>query len=203
MADLSLRIQLTSNDTREINEVGQKVTIVKEVDGTNGSRTVWLAFSPFEGNDVEWQTEYGVYASNTQVLPGATISMLSSVNPAQKELSYPFENGTFGNPTNELPDMSYGVRNNSPDLLTFGLAQAVSANGSRFDSNPLNAVPIRNSQNGIFRPVERVQVFLSANFDNGVVITNVIGDALTVDLTNEPNQTIHFNGSNFVPGPLP
>ena len=198
MSNLSLRIQFTPTDVIRVHEEGQKVTIVKEVRGASGSKTAWSTFSPFQFNTVRWETEYGVYASDTEVQEGNIISILSAVNPAQGNVRYPFENGSF-----RAPETS--VRNESEGELTFGLAQTVKANDTLPTLNPVNAVSVRTQQTAQFISTEKVKVFLSAEVDDGAVLSSVPDEALTVDLTGEPNQEIHYDGTEkrFVLGPLP
>ena len=71
-----------------------------------------------------------------------------------------------------------------------------------FDANPLNAIIIPNGQNAFFTPIEKVKVYLQSQFNNGVIITYIPGNALEVDLTDNPSATIHYDGSQFLDGPL-
>lgn len=193
MSSYELIVQIDSADVKEINAAKQVVTIVKEVGGSSGEPVAWVAFSPFENNDVSWEEQYGVYASTSQVENGATITKTSAVNPATSEVSYPFQNGTFGSPIPGGPANSYGIANQYSQQFTFGMAQSVTANGSKFDASPLNAVPVLSNEDATFTPIEKIKVFLHAHFNNGVIITNITSKALEVDLTNSPKVTIKYD----------
>ncbi|MEI8593212.1 hypothetical protein [Photobacterium sp. Hal280] len=195
MSSYNLNINIDSNDVRTINQSQQKVVLVKTVGGSSGSKVAWVTFSPFEHNEVSWTEKYGVYASSTQVQSGAQIYKTSAVNPATTEVMYPFEDGTFGSPENGGQSNSYGISNRYSQGFTFGLAQSVVANGNVFEASPLNAVSVLSRQNAIFTPVERLEVFLQGNFNNGVVISQVSSTALPLDFTNNSDITIRYDSS--------
>ncbi len=195
MAHYELIIQFDTSDAREINQHQHKVAIVKEVEGSQkGTDVIWVAFSPFELNEVKWDVDYGIYVSENEVQNGVSIYKCSTVNPAKPELLYPCEWGTFGAPISKLEgENTYGIRNQYAKNLTFGLAQSVTANGDKYTANPLNAVSVLSKEKVIFTPYEKLKVFLHAEFDNGVVISDITSDALSVDLTKNSIQTIKYN----------
>lgn len=204
MSKYELTIQFTTDDVHEINAVQQKVIIVKEVGGTSGSPVAWVSFSPFEKNVVQWEEEYGIYASTTEVQDSATIIKTSAVNPATSGVFYPFETGAFGTPTGDAGKNNYGIENKYSQQFTFGMAQSVTANGSKFNASPLNAAQVLSQEKAKFKPIEKVQVFLQANFNNGVIITSITSNVLEVDLTSNPNVIIHYDKTQgkFILGSL-
>lgn len=204
MAEYNLTIQLSNDDVHTINAAQQQIVIVKKVGGSSGSQVAWVTFSPFENNTVTWEEEYGVYASTTQVQEGATIIKTSAVNPATSGVIYPFETGSFSSPSGNAGTNNYGVENEYSQQFSFGMAQSVTANGSKFNAAPLNAVPVLSNEKAIFTPIEIVSVFLHAKFNNGVIITNITNNALEVDLTSNPSVTIHYDKSQgkFIMGAL-
>lgn len=202
MSSYNLTIQIPSDVVGNLHAAGQKVAIVKEVGNSSGTQVIWVCFLPFENNQVSWESEYGVYASNTLVQEGATINKISAVDPASAGLFYPFVNDIFGSPITPGPgNNNYGIVNESSQEFTFGMAQSVSANGNPFSASPLNAVSVRSNQKVFFTPTEIVKVFFSGNFNEGQIIRNIPGEALTVDLTNNPNPTIKFDWASgtFIP----
>ena len=205
MASFELTVQFAANDVQQVNAAEQQVTIVKEVGGNAGSSVVWIALSPFENNQIDWEEEYGLYASTTSVQNGATITKSAAVNPASSGVIYPFESGAFSSPQGSLSSPNdYGVKNLSPSGLTFGLAQSVTVNSDPFEANPLNAVTVLTQQQATFTAIEKLSVFLHSQFNNGVVISDILGPPLQVDFTHDPIQTIHYDPTQgkFVLGPL-
>jgi hypothetical protein len=204
MSKYELTIQLATDDVHQINGVNQKVIIVKEVGGTSGSQVAWVSFSPFETNVVQWEEEYGIYASSIEVQESATIIKTSAVNPATSGVFYPFETGAFGAPTGDAGENNYGIENKYSQQFTFGMAQSVTANGSKFNASPLNAVQVLSQQKVQFKPIEKVQLFLQGNYNNGVIIASIASKGLEVDLTSNPNVIIHYDKTQgkFILGPL-
>lgn len=193
MSAYELIAQVDSEDVRLMNANNQKIVLVKEVGNTSGTQVAWVNFSPFENNQVTWEDVYGVYSSSTEVQNGATLLQTSTVNPASAGVYYPFKDGTFGSPTGETGSNSYGIQNKYSRQFTFGMAQAVTANGNKFPVSPLNAVTVLSQQNAQFTPIEKVKIFVQANLNNGVIISQITSPALTIDLTNNPNQKVRYD----------
>lgn len=205
MSSYKLTIQFKTKDVHIINESKQQITLVKEVHGSNGSPVSWVTFSPFENNVITWEEEYGIYVSITEIKAGANIIKTSAVNPATSGVCYPFDTGAFKSPeTGKHKENSYNIKNETSKKYTFGMAQSVIANGKKFDANPLNAVPVLSHEPAEFTPIEKLQVFLHAEFDNGVIITHIDSKALSLDLTDKSTAIIHYDqvSGQFLEGSL-
>lgn len=110
-----------------------------------------------------------------------------------------------------LPPTQFGVADNDPaftigniPMITSGLYQETIVNGEMSQS-PLNAAGVLyGDPAATFTPIEQVQVFASTYRNSGIVISGVTGHALTVDLTQQPTQTIYYNDATnqFAPGVL-
>lgn len=74
--------------------------------------------------------------------------------------------------------------------LTFGLCQGASINCYDCLSNPLNAVPVLAGQSANFRAIEKLTVFLTGYVDNGVVLSEILGEFLTLDFIEMPDRKI-------------
>jgi len=196
MSNYNLKINLLSNDVSEINRAYQKITIMKVVGDSAGMQLVWVSFSPFEHNEVRWESTYGVYASSSTVQGGAQIFRTSVVNPATSGIVYPFEDGTFSSPTSGGLSNAYSISNKTNSKFTFGLAQSVTVNGDKFHANALNAVTVLTDQDASFKPIEKIHVFLHANFNDGMVISDITSPALLIDFTNEPSNCIRYDAQS-------
>lgn len=199
-----LNVQISATDVVKIATAEQGVSLVKAVGAETETQIIWQHFRPLEFNTVQWQSIYGVYASSTQVVAGSVIVATSVVNPALPGTIYPFANGTFGAPTGEIPRNQYGVANRDSQSLTFGLVQGITGAGGNSPNAPINAVPLLTQETATFTPTEKLSIFLSAEFDNGAVVTDVESPALALDFTTETSQTVHYDGESgqFLPGPL-
>lgn len=203
MSNFDLSIQFTQSDTQTINRDGFVVSIVKGIHSSSDDpKPLWATLAPFEKSTVTWKGSYGVYASPDPVQSETVISASSTQYPARPGVTYPFANNVFNSPEGSVQPGGYAVENNDGRMLTFGLLQGVTVNGSKFLANPVNAVAVPNQQAAVFEPTETISVFLHMHTNSGTVIVVAEGPVLTVDMAANPTQTIHYNGSEFVLGPL-
>ncbi|QSJ14060.1 hypothetical protein JYQ62_19055 [Nostoc sp. UHCC 0702] len=198
--------------TLEIIKAAQlKITIAKPV-GASSPNVTWLVFDPFEGNKVEWEEQYGIYASPTPITQnGAVISRLSETDfPANDAAYYSFNSSaTFSGPFTDfgVPGIgSYKVINNMPNTsfpaLTFGLEQKASINGNGINPSPLNAAVVLAALNATFTPLTTVYVWLQAQFTSGTVITEVNGNASIITFGGSvTHKSLTYNPATgtFVP----
>jgi hypothetical protein len=196
-----INIDIDDAGLQKIYQAGQKVTLVKSVISNpveSGNLPIaWLAFQPLESNNVSWIENYYMYASTTVLQSGATIQMTSQTGaPVQTGWLYTFASGMFTgaqgggadtfNLSNQMSNYNYG----------FGLAQYATVNNTQTFA-PLNAMPVLYNEDATFTPIETVSIFLSSYDNNGVVISQVASNALTVQLTSQnPVANVGFNDSN-------
>jgi hypothetical protein len=190
---------------------GQLVTLIKSVsisgNGNSSGQVIWVAFKPMNTNTVTWTEEYSVYASTSKIVNGARITTNSSVNAVGGNTYTFLAAGHFGPSNSNLAETDYGVVNKSQyttgdvKMITSGLYQAATVNGKQ-TSSPLNATPVPSGDTAQFTPIEKVQVFVSSYQNNGLVISEVTSQTLTVDLTSQPSQSIYYDSTTnqFVPG---
>jgi hypothetical protein len=194
-------INIDDAGLQAIQSSGQAVTIVKSV-VTNAVASgnlpvAWLQFQPMESNTVTWQENYYAYATTTNLQAGAKIIRTShtagnvqlgwtyTLNPAGV-----FVGAAGGGAT------TFTASNQHGDQLGFGLAQSANVNGVPVLA-PLNVVTMLNNELATFTPIETISVYLSAYVDNGVVISQIAGDALEITLTSQsPSATLGFNDSS-------
>ena len=199
-------LNFTMDDTGLVNIDGMRVTLAKRVTSSlvNGNAaTAWISFLPCETVQVSWQEDYYIYASQTEIEDGATVIMQSDTPAAVVgDQLYTYQpSGVFTN----QPETTGGAfvtlnsRNfdQSPNVWTMGLAQAASVNGGKSMLSPLNAMTVPYNIRASFTPIEEVSIWLSRYDNNGVVISQLGSDALTVALTSQsPSANISFNSSN-------
>ncbi|MGB0523078.1 MAG: hypothetical protein ACPGJS_08965 [Flammeovirgaceae bacterium] len=182
MPKYQLNIDFESSDLKTIAQAGEQVILMKQTDG--GTPVAWVSIDPFNNNTVEWEENYALYASMTEVQNGATIHKLSDTE-AKPMVVYPFTSyGAMGTAKadSSLTQGQYAVVNNyeKTDILTFGLAQGVQVNGTGYAYKPLNAQPVPKRQGATFIPLTEVVVFLDAKLEDGMVITEVRSRATTL-----------------------
>lgn len=205
MSNYNLIIKFSEEALKSIYAAGEKLIVTKEVSGSKGSSVCWVSTLPFMNNTIKWSEEYMLYSSREEAMNGATIEKLSDVD-AISELLYDFKDGTFDNArtSNSVGNNEYGVSNQMSqyNVLTFGLAQKVDVNGTQEEGRPINAITLPFNHTACFSPIERVRVFLSANVNNGMVITKEFSNAIDVTYTGtEVSKTITYDDAKgmFVP----
>ncbi|NLR74231.1 hypothetical protein [Leeia aquatica] len=185
MPSYKLNIDFAATDLGTLLSAGENVVITKTVNGSAGSSVAWVTFSPLEQNTVSWTDSYTLYASTSSVQNGATINMLSQA-PGAETMQLPFTNlASFGaaTPGLTLPVDTYGLVNQylRQPAMTFGLAQEANVSGTGLPASPINAALVPMNHQATFQPLEIIQVFMQANIDSGMVLTEVYSN--TIDLT--------------------
>jgi hypothetical protein len=196
-----LDVAIDNIGLKTIYNTGQAVTLVKSVVSNplaSGNLPIaWLEFQPFQTNLVTWIENYYAYATITDVVSGATIIMTSVTStPVQTGWLYTFSSGQFSSSPTGGAKGVFTVINNTQAIINFGLAQYATVNNTPVFA-PLNAIPVAYNQTVTFTPQEIVSIFLSSYVNNGVVISQVAGNALAITLTSQaPNAQIGFNDTN-------
>lgn len=197
---MQFEINITIDDLglQQIYNSGQTVTLVKSVTASplaNGNLpVVWIAFQPAESNQITWIENYFIYASSTVLTAGAAIAMSSQTQESvQAGWTYTFAEGQFSGAMGV--GSTFNVNDQANGNWNFGLAQQATVNSSS-SLAPLNAQPVLFNEQASFTPIETVSIFLSTTNNNGVVISQVASDALTVALTSQQAiANVGFNDS--------
>lgn len=200
MSTYTLNIAFAKEDAQKINQIGEKVVLVKQNTPANAQNQVaWVTFDPFENNVVTWTESYYVYASTSEVQHGSKISKVS-YEDAGDSCVYDFTNNVFNlDPTKKLPAGTIGAINQTNNDLTFGLAQNVSVNNSFYSASPINATTVLVGQNANFTPLEQVSVCLLNNTMDGLVLTTVYSNTYEAMFGNGvDNISILYRDGNFV-----
>ena len=169
-----------------------RIVLAKPV-GNSSPNVAWISFDPFEGNVVTWTEEYGLYASNSQLTSGATITKISSAPfPAQDGKYYSFRSdATFYGPNTggDVPAVgSFRVFNEMPiseyPSLLFGLMQSARVNGKAAEFRPLNANVVPSGTKATFTPLTTVYAWLQSNLVSGSVLVDVTSKVTIVTFGN-------------------
>ena len=206
-----LDLLIDKSDLPVLRGAGLNITIAKPQSNGGTPNTVWLAFDPFEGNMVQWEETYGIYASSLQTLDhGTSIQTISEVLPAGDGASYDFDNsGTFQGPLTG-PDSPgpgiFKINNKMPyaqhKTLTFGLEQRATIRGNSVEPSPVNAAVVPSMYHATFEPITTVYIWMQAEYKSGTVITAVNGNPTIVSFmggTTRKALAYDPNSGQFVP----
>lgn len=197
MSMYKLNVAFSDAALQTIYAAGQKLAIVKNVEGDSGNPVVWVSTLPFEDNVIEWENNYQLYASRQEAMHGATISKLSETSGITG-LEFDFQDGVFKNAqsTKAVGSNQYGIHNvmNAYPGLTFGLAEAVRVNGEMQSGKPINAILLPYNHTAVMSPIEKVQVFLARDIDDGVVQTREFSNMISLEYSgNESEKSIRYD----------
>jgi len=177
---------------------GQSVTMVKQSSG--GKSMAWISFAPQMDNVITWTDQYSVYSSTINAQSGAVIVTTSIAN-AIGGSSYTLNRAGYFDPgiPNSVGTAQFQIVNNDPNLtiggipmVTAGLVQAATINGNSV-SAPICAASVLFNQTALFTPFEMITVYTSSYSNNGIIISQVAGNALTVQYTTNQTASITYN----------
>lgn len=196
MSKYMLNIHFSETALKVLAKAHQKCVLVKKTAGDKDTSVSWVAFKPWAKNTITWQEDFAVYASDSEIQGGANIAKLSDKMAASGVL-YKLADGAIQamGPGSDLPDNAYSIRNCEDECegITVGLAQSVSVNGRAYANNPINAVYVPLGQNVIMQPLESVSIYMENDVRDGMVITKLKSDALTITYDEETEHTISYN----------
>lgn len=201
MPNYQLNADISAADLATIHAAGQSIVLLKLTG--SGTPLSWVAFTPMEGNSVQWVESYALYASTSEVTSGTTITMMSQT-AASPQQNYPLTAaGAFGPPVQDTTigvDTYESVNNFAAfPLMSFGLAQGVQVNGTAFPYQPINAQAVPLNQTVTFAPLTEVVIFLETNITSGMVITEVLSNSTTLTFGNGINDiTVAYESGTFV-----
>ncbi|MCG6117916.1 MAG: hypothetical protein MEQ07_06945 [Aquimonas sp.] len=182
MPSYRLQLLIEPKDLEVVRASQQRITLAKPV-SNESPNVVWLSIDPFQSTEVQWDEEYGVYASTTAVQEGASITKLSETGvPAQDGSYYTFTPGaTFTGPFagQGVARGSYGAQNDMPysqyPVLTFGLTQSALINQKPAERKPISATPVLATQFANMTPFSNVFIWLQSQFASETIITRITG----------------------------
>lgn len=198
MPSFTLNVEINSSDLQTILAANEQVAILKTPVITE-QNVVWVAFRPFQENQVSWEDDFAVYASGSETRNGVVIKLMAE-QPAEPQMLYPFKEGVFDPPVEaaNIGSGEYGIRNQLFDYpaLTFGLAQAAQVNGTVIKYQPLNAQTVLRGQEAVFTPEDSIAVALMARVESGFVISEVSGTPIVLKFGGDVvSITIKYDGT--------
>lgn len=193
-----VNISIDQQSLQMMSMTAQDVALVKSVNSnlpSSGLCVIWTAFQPLLVNTVVWTDSQSLYATQTQTMAGATISM-AMISDAALGSAYVFDPyAQFTRAGNGAAE-AISLSNQSTQWRNFGLAQRATVNGAS-QMGPTNVASMNQSMTTAFVPSETVSLFLAPMAQNGQVRSNIPGNALKITLTSaSPVANVYFNGSS-------
>lgn len=175
----SLSTAFAKTDLDRFYASGTNIVLAKPAGG--GSPNVaWIVYRPLISNTIQWEENYGIYASNAEIQNGAQLVQISATGfPAVADKQYtmaPSGNvigGTSSSGTTGSYVMDNQYNNLPKGMLTFGLFQAANVDGVDILGNAVSAAPVIYQSNAVMTPFTTVYLWTQSQVKSNTVVTTV------------------------------
>ncbi|MEM9546634.1 MAG: hypothetical protein AAGA77_11720 [Bacteroidota bacterium] len=189
-----LDIAFTNEQLLAIYASGTNVIVAKPPSsGSDSPNVAWQVIRPLQSNSLTWVEEYGIYTSTTKITDGAKLDQLSAVPlPAVQNKLYTLQpSGVITGPQQGGTANAYSLYNNfgsDPLIMTVGLFQDASVNGTSIIGNAISAAPVLNQSTARMTPYTVVYVWLQSQVVSNSVVTDVTSPMTKVTFGGGENQ---------------
>ncbi|MFN7151153.1 MAG: hypothetical protein ACK4V6_16960 [Microthrixaceae bacterium] len=195
-ADVSITLDFEPAELDELLGTGSRVMVAREVTtGAGGEPTqlVWLSLRDLqETTSITYDpAAMQVFASNTELEPGATVDETAATNVSEGETAT-WNDGTFAVTSGQSGSVT--VMDSSSVGTVVGLAGSASVDGSSI-SAPYAAADLFGNEAVEFTDTGRILIWVSNEpFNGGTVLEPVPpSNATTVDVGSQPNARLTYN----------
>lgn len=179
MPEFNLVINFSNKDLERLYSTGSYVVIDKPTKD-RPPNVAWLVFKPLQMNNVNWEEQYGIYASTVQIQNGARLTKMSQTEfPAVENKIYTLNAaGVFTGPSGVGTEASFTAVNNYNNLptlgyLTFGLYQDANVNGQSVVGNAISAVQVLYESIAVMTPDTTIYIWIQSFIHSNEVVTNI------------------------------
>lgn len=178
MPTYTLNTAFTEEDLMRLYAAGANVVVAKPNAG-GPPNVAWTVFRPVISNTMTWEEQYGIYASNTDIVNGARLVQMSRTEyPAVAGKTYALNAaGFFGPPSGGGSPGCYTAVNEFNNLpkgyLTFGLFQDAVVNGVATRGNAVSATPVLFNRAAPMAPFTTVYLWIQSQVTSNMVVTVV------------------------------
>lgn len=190
MPTFTLETAFTEQDLQRFLASGSNVVVAKPTGGGTPN-VAWVVYRPLLANTMTWEEDYGIYASNADIVNGAQLTQMSQTPyPAHADATYSLNPaGFFGPPSSGGVANSYSAENEYDNLpkgyLTMGLYQDASVNGTPVQGNAVSAAPVIYQSTAVMTPFTTVYLWIQSSVVSNTVVTTV----------TSPMTKVTFGGS--------
>jgi hypothetical protein len=182
----SLSTSFSEEDLRRFYTTGTNIVVAKPAAG-GVPNVSWIVYRPLKENFISWEEQYGIYASNSDIVNGAYLSQISSTSiPAAIEKLYTLQpDGVLSPPGPGGQSDSYAVVNEYNNLLekgymTIGLYQNANVDGQSITKNAVSAAQVVYKSTAVMTPYTTVYLWTQSQVKSNTVVTNVTSEMTKV-----------------------
>jgi hypothetical protein len=187
----TLETAFNEQDLQRFLASGSNVVVAKPTGG-GAPNVAWVVYRPLLANTMTWEEDYGIYASNADIVNGAQLTQMSQTPyPARADATYALNPaGFFGPPSSGGARNAYSAVNeydNRSDkaYLTMGLYQDAGVNGVPVQGNAVSAAPVISQSTAVMTPFTTVYLWIQSSVVSNTVVTTV----------TSPMTKVTFGGS--------
>jgi hypothetical protein len=213
MTQYSFTTAFSDADLERFYAAGSNVVVARPLTGGNVN-VAWLVYRPLRKNFISYDDgQYGLYASNSNVVDGARLNFNAWSDPRfalQSDLLYTMiAAGTITGPvTSGGTAGAFSIRNqyvNDKGYLTFGLSLPAIVDGERRAATALSATAVLLNSTGVMAPLPAICLWVQPNLASSTVVTTISGPLTKValdpttrsaDLTYNASSGTFFDATN-------
>jgi len=190
MTTYNLSTAFTQQDLERFYASGTNIVVAKPTGGGTPN-VAWIVYRPLIGNNLSWTDDFGIYASNVDVVNGATLTQMSATPyPAVAGQLYTMSpTGAIIGPNSGGTPNAYAINNSYNNLpkgyLTMGLFQNATVDGSSVVGNAVSAAPVIYNSTATMIPYTTIYLWTQSQVVSNTVVTNVTSPMTQVRLSAE------------------
>lgn len=206
----TLQTFFQQEDLNRFYATGTNVVVAKPAASGGAPNVAWIVYRPLLSNSISWEENYGIYASNSDIIGGAVLSQISTVpSPAPIGKLYTFSPiGVFSSPGPGGQDPAgFTVVNSYNNLpkgyLTMGLYQDANVDGQLLQGNAVSAAPVIYNSTAVIIPYTIVYIWTQSQVKSNTVVTTVTSQMTMVKFggtTSSVSLSYDSTSGKFIQG---
>lgn len=179
MNTYTLNTSFSNSDLERFYATGTNIVIAKPPTAVKPPHVAWIVYRPLQQNSISWEEEYGIYASNQDIVNGARLYQTSKTDyPANIGKLYTLQpDGNLSKPGINQEPASYSVINEYNNLpkgyMTVGLYQDATIDGQLTTANAVSAAPVLYRSTATITPYTTVYIWTQSQIKSSTVVTDV------------------------------
>ena len=207
MSTFIINTSFTQEDLDRFYATGTNVVVAKPTSGGEPN-VAWVVYRPLIENTMNWEEQYGIYASNSEIQNGAQLVQTSQTDyPAVTGQIYVLNlSGYFNEPVSGGATNVYTTENEYDNLpkgyMTMGLYQNANVNGEDVTGNAVSAASVLYQSTAVMTPYTTVYLWTQSQVQSNTVVTDVTSAMTMVTLSAaDPEASLRYDSSSgtFVP----
>jgi hypothetical protein len=179
----SFTTTFSNDDLATFYATGTNIVVAKSASTSQTPNVAWIVYRPFPTNYVSWVEQYGLYASNVEIVDGNLIMFNAVANPIASvapDVLYTLSaTGAITGPTTSGGTAgAYSMNNqysNTKRYLTFGLNGTATVDGTVLAASPITATTVLYQSTGVMPPNAAIWLWVQSGVGSGTIVNPIPG----------------------------